>query len=382
MLSCRLRRCLSPLVAVLLLSLFPAGPTKAQTSCKASVLIDSLSGQVLSEVNSHEPLPPASMVKIMVAYVTLKQVKLGAVSWDDVVTTSTFASKMGGSQVYLKEGEQFKLQELFQALLIQSANDAAVAIAEHIGGTQDGFVELMNQQAKELNMNESFFHTAHGLPPAKGQQPDLVSANDMAILSRALLADFPEVLKSTGTIEQPFRGGAFVMRNHNHLLRNFPNCDGIKTGFYNQAGFCVSATAERNGLRLIAVVMGCKQRKERDAEAARLMSIGFAQYRSVKLAEKGSALGHAVPVAGGVLPQVVPVAEKPLYTVVKAGQEQQIAKEVSGCRALAAPLKAGVACGTATFRLGDQELGRVQLIVPEPIGKASLTQRLLRRVGL
>ena len=199
-----------------------AVPTDADSSeCKSMLLMDAASGEILSEVNAHVPLPPASMVKIMLAYVTLKKLKEGVVKLDDPITVSGTASKVGGSQVFLKQGEQFRLDQLLEAVLVQSANDAATAIAEHIGGTRDGFVEMMNAEAKALGMNESTFYTPHGLPPAKDQKPDLVSAHDFALLSRTVIKNYPEILVYTSKVESPFREGAFNMTNHNHLLRHY-----------------------------------------------------------------------------------------------------------------------------------------------------------------
>jgi serine-type D-Ala-D-Ala carboxypeptidase (penicillin-binding protein 5/6) len=173
--------------------------------------------------------------------------------------------------------------------MVQSANDAAFAIAEHIGGSVEGFVEMMNREAKGLGMNNSEFHSPHGLPPDKGGLPDKVSAHDFGILSKALIEHYPQSLALTKTVSADFRDGKFKMSNHNHLLKSFPGCDGIKTGFYRVAGFSISTTAERNGSRVIAVVMGCRDRKKRDAEAARLMATGFAQVAERKAIKKMAA---------------------------------------------------------------------------------------------
>ena len=375
------------LLSLLVACLAPAAcaaETRASSDqpCSASILVEADSGRIISENDAHTPLPPASMVKIMVAYVALKKVKAGVVSLDDVVTTSAFASRVGGSQVYLKEKEQFTMREMLEAILVQSANDAAVAVSEHIGGTQAGFVELMNSEARALGLQETEFNSAHGLPPGKGQKGDKVSAHDMAVIARALITEFPEVLETTGKLEAPFRNGAFIMRNHNKLLGSYANCDGLKTGYIAQAGFCVTATAKRNDFRLIAVVMGCKERKRRDAETARLLSLGFASYKAVKVADVGSPSGQAVPVVDGTLRTVVPVAQKPFSVVVKLGDEQRIVKKVTACRHLYAPVEKGTPCGDMIFMVDGKEAGRVELVVPENIPPLGFGRRLLRKIGL
>jgi len=356
-----------------------AAPTSPE--CKASLLLDPESGEPLMETNAHESLPPASMVKLMLAYVVMHQVSQQQVHLDDVVNVSGHCSKIGGSQVFLKEGEQFTLDQLLDAVLIQSANDAAVAIAEHIGGTPEGFVELMNAQAKALGMNESEFHSPHGLPPGKGQLPDTVSANDFGILARALIKEFPQILERTGKVESDFRGGEFKMTNHNHLLQSFPGCDGLKTGYYGEAGFSVAATAKRNEQRLIAVVMGCKERKKRDAEAARLLSLGFAQFRPVELVPKGAAVGASVPVTGGTVTSVVPITADKLSVALKASEAQEVQKRIDACTNLQAPVAANTRCGSVTYTLHDRKLGSVPLIIAEQIPAGGIVSTLKNTIG-
>lgn len=340
--------------------------------------MENSSGEVLFEHNAHDPRPPASMIKMLVAYVTMKKVNEGVVNLEDVISASAYASKIGGSQVYLKQGEQFTLQQLLEALMIQSANDAAVAIAEHIGGSPEGFVELMNQQAQELGMNETRVASPHGLPPGKGQEADVTSAYDMALLARAIIRDFPRLHELSGQSEGSFRDGTFGMRNHNDLVRNYPGCDGIKTGYYREAGFCVTATAQRNNVRMIAVTMGCDTKKDRAAETARLLSLGFAQFKALKLVERGAEAGRAVPVKGGATEQVKPVAARDLNVVVKSGEHKKVRQELSLCDGLQAPVAAGTKCGSVAFLLGDRELGRVEYLVKESIPKATLRQRIMR----
>ena len=351
------------------------------TQCSAKLLVDAATGDVLFEENAHQPLPPASMVKLMLAYVTLKKVQDGAVKLTDPITASAACSKIGGSQVFLKEGELFTLSQLLEAVLIQSANDASLAIAEHIGGTREGFVDMMNQEAKALGMNESTFHSPHGLPPSDGQNPDVVSANDFAILGRALMANYPQVIELTKRTDAGFRNDEFKMSNHNHLLRSFPGCDGLKTGYYGEAGFSITATAERNGLRMLAVVMGCKNRKNRDSETARLLSSGFGQYKQVKLIEKGSAIEQSVPVVNGTLPSVAAVAAADVTGLIRPGQEQSVQRSVQLCTGLQAPVEPNTPCGTVTLTLGKRVLGTAPLAIPEPVPVAGMTVKVKRYLG-
>ncbi|MEW6519104.1 MAG: D-alanyl-D-alanine carboxypeptidase family protein [Thermodesulfobacteriota bacterium] len=269
------------LCVLFLLMLAPAAMA-ARTSLKAitadpyvsALMIDAASGKVLFEENADAPVYPASVLKLMNLYVILERIEQGALKLDEMVQVTAEAAKTGGSQVYLDPKEQFSVEDLLYALMVQSANDAAVALATHIAGSKEGFIALMNQKAQELGMKNSSFHSVHGLPPSEGQQPDVTTARDLAILCREL-AKRPEALKYTSTQTRGFRDDKFIMRTHNKLLTRVPGCDGFKTGFYNAAGFSIAATAQRAGVRIITLVMGSKDRKVRDAKAAELLAKGF-----------------------------------------------------------------------------------------------------------
>ena len=317
------------------------------------------------------------MVKLMLAWVVYQTVENGGAKWDDPITVSAKASKIGGSQVYLREGETFSLQELLRAVLIQSANDAAVAIAEHIGGTSEGFVDLMNQEAKSIGMVNATFHFPHGLPPAQDQEPDMVSAADFSRLAQNLIKHHPEILDITGLQSADFRNGEFKMTSHNHLIRSFSGCDGLKTGFYGEAGFSITATAQKNGMRMIAVVMGCDGRKERDNEAARLLGKGFAQYRSMKVLAKGTQLDLAVPVAGGDPAYVRVVAGADAFATIRNGFESKVEKQYDLCSNLQAPVSANTECGTVALLLDGKEINRVPAVLQQDVGKASVFQRAM-----
>lgn len=351
-------------------SLLPAG-------CKAELLIDHGSVAPVFEQNAHEALRPASMVKLMTAYVVMKKISEGEIQGTDIVTASAKSSKTGGSQVYLKQGEQFTINELLEALMIQSANDAAVALAEHIAGTSEAFVDIMNEIAKDLGMNESEFHYPHGLPPEKGERPDLVSAHDFGILARALIDNYPQLLELTSKIEAPFRGGAFIMRNHNKLVIHYPGCDGLKTGYYDLAGFGVVATAKKNSERMTAVLMGCESRKFRDGEAAKLLSKGFAQFKSVRLAKKGETLKARIPVEGGQKIDLQAVANQDIRGTVRAGEEVNVVQKAEYCAGLTAPVNLGTPCGKVKFMLGEKVVAEGEVLVGEDVLPAGRVQKLL-----
>ncbi|MFH0909160.1 MAG: D-alanyl-D-alanine carboxypeptidase family protein [bacterium] len=272
-----LRRLLFVSLLPFLLSSSPSG-AKVQIVSKdpylGAVVVDAESGRTLFASNADAKGYPASVLKLMDLLIILEKIDQGFIRLDDLITVSGEVSKIGGSQVYLKEKEVFTVEELLYALMIQSANDAAAALAIHVGGSKEGFVALMNEKARELGMTSTMFHSVHGLPPSPGGDPDVTTANDLAKLCLALTRH-PKVLAYTSVKERGFRNNTFIMRNHNHLLGSFDGCDGFKTGFFSAAGFSICATAERKGVRIIAVILGSKARKVRDARAAELLQKGF-----------------------------------------------------------------------------------------------------------
>ncbi len=241
----------------------------------SALVMDADTGEVLFSENPDAAVYPASVVKLMNLLVILERIEQGKNTLAEMVPVTVEAARTGGSQVYLDPKESFSIEDLLYALAVQSANDAAVALAVHIAGSKEGFVALMNQKAAELGMKSTRIHSVHGLPPSEGQEPDVTTASDLALLCRALVSR-PDALKLTATRERGFRNDTFIMRNHNHLLGQVDGCDGLKTGFYQAAGFSIAATAKRGGGRVIAIVMGSKDRKVRDARATELLAKGFA----------------------------------------------------------------------------------------------------------
>jgi D-alanyl-D-alanine carboxypeptidase (penicillin-binding protein 5/6) len=247
---------------------------------------------------------------------------------------------------------------MLKAVVIASANDATVAVAEHIAGTADAFVELMNQRAHELGLEHSVFHSVHGLPPGKGQEEDRMCAYDLAVVGRELMK-YPEVLEWAGMKEAPFRDGQFQMTNTNHLI--------LKTGYTRAAGFEVTATATRGDLNLIAVVMGAPTKKGCFDEAAKLLTSGFSQYQAVAAAKKGQAVGPPVPVDGGEAEQVNAIAAADLHLLVKRAAGKEVAVQAKVPRLLTAPVQKGQAIGEVTVTRGDETLGKVPLVVDRDV---------------
>ena len=251
--------------------------TVAKTPYLGAIVIDADTGKVISEDHADAKGYPASMIKLMNLLIILDAVKAQHISLNDLVTVSAKVSRMGGSQVYLKEKEIFPVEELIYAMMVQSANDAALALAVHYTGSMEVFVDLMNKKARKIGMNNTVFYSVHGLPPSRNNKPDVTTARDMAKLSRELLK-YPEALKYTSTKVRKFRPNApepFILRTHNHLLKDFEGCDGLKTGYFHAAGFSIAATAKKKEARAIAVVLGSVSSKERDKQARLLLSKGL-----------------------------------------------------------------------------------------------------------
>lgn len=252
----------------------------ARSPYLGAIVVDAASGQVLFEDHADTKGYPASVQKLMDLLIILERIQQGRLSLHDQVRVSAKAAQMPESHVDLKQDESFSVEEMLYALMVKSANDAAVALAEKVAGTTDDFVDLMNQKAKQLGMSSTVFHCVHGLPPPRGQEHDVSTARDLSILCRELVSKHPEALRYTSTRERPFRpnGGknALVMHTHNHLLGKIEGCDGLKTGYFAQAGYSIAVTAARNGHRIIAVLLDSPDIKTRDSNAEKLVAKGFA----------------------------------------------------------------------------------------------------------
>ncbi len=287
-----------------------AGQLDLSLNCRAAVLIEQESGRVLYEKNPDEPMPIASITKVMTLLLTFEAVEDGKLTMDTLVPVSEHAYHMGGSQIWLEPGEQFTLDEMIRAICVSSANDAAVAVAELVGGSEPAFVELMNARAKELGMEHTTFHNACGLDTGG----HLSTARDVAVMSRYILNRHPEVLHYTGIWTDSLRNGQTQLVNTNKLLKRYSGITGLKTGTTSGAGVCISASATRDGLKLIAVVLGAPSSADRFNAATTLLDYGFANYeaapvpeltdRPLQLRVKGSAEGF-VPLDYAALPETV-----------------------------------------------------------------------------
>lgn len=343
---------------------------------RSASLMDAESGAVLFEKNPHVVGPPASMTKMMLMLLVAERVRDGSLHWDDPIPTSAWASRIGGSQVYLKEGEVFSLAEMMQAITIHSANDAAVAVAEAVAGSSEAFVALMNERAQELGMHDTVYHSVHGLPPSREQQADMSSAFDLATLARQVVK-FPEIMKWSGTKEAPFRNGAMMLTNTNRLVRETGWIDGLKTGYYREAGFNVTATAKRDGLRLISVVMGAPQKRDCFAQAATLLNKGFAEYKALVAIKKGDVVANDVAVKGGKPRFVRVVAGGEVAILAKRGDKRKFSLELSLPGEVQAPLKANAEVGQVVVKDGDAVVGKVPALAADPVEKqTSLWDRL------
>jgi D-alanyl-D-alanine carboxypeptidase (penicillin-binding protein 5/6) len=241
-----------------------------------AIAVDAATGRAFFEDHADRKGYPASMVKLMDLLIVLEKVKQGELSLSEEVLTTAEAARMGGTQVFLKEGETFSVEDLLYAMMVRSANDAAVALAIHIAGSKDAFVEVMNRRAQELGMDSTTFHSVHGLPPGPGQIPDVSTARDMAKLSIEVVKH-PEALKYTATEFRKFRNGTFNMRTHNPVLGEFKGADGLKTGYFSAAGFSLAATAARDERRVICVVLGSRSKAARKRTAMELLTLGFSE---------------------------------------------------------------------------------------------------------
>ncbi len=338
---------------------------------RGAILVEMGSGKVLFAKNEDLAWPPASMVKIMTVLVAMDAVAAGEVSLDDTVVASKWAESMGGTQVWLAAGERFAMRDLMQAILVGSANDASVAVAEHVGGSVDGFVARMNAKARALGMNETEIQSVHGLPPSKGKVVDLMSPRDLAKAATALRA-YPEVWQWASTKEAPFRDGKFTLRTTNWLVHWYPGITGLKTGFINLSGFGVTATAERDGLSLVAVVMGAAGKRSSLGEASRLLDYGFETYRIVEPVKAGADVGAEISVSGGTESFFRGRAAEGMRMLLSSEEARDLTVEVRVPGQVPAPITQGQVVGAVVLTRGTDEIARVDVLAPRNIESVGL----------
>lgn len=354
-----------------------AGPEIAAPN---AILMDVATGTVLFEKNADEKRPPASVTKVMTLLLVMEALDSGRIGWDDVVTASEAAAAKGGSQVYLEPGEQMTMDEMLKSVVVSSANDCATALAEHIAGSEAAFVELMNRRAAELGMNNTHFVNCTGLDDGENAAEHLTTARDIAIMSRALLKH-SAIKKYTTIWMDTVRGGKFGLSNTNKLVRFYAGTTGLKTGYTSKAGHCISASAERDGIELIAVVLHCSSSPERFQSAKALLDYGFANYALVR-AETDDAL-EAIPVKLGRQSFVQPVLQKTDPLLVEKGIQARVKRTVTMLPELTAPVQAGQQVGTLTLETDAGVLAEIAIVAPAAVERLSwweLTVRLLRKL--
>ena len=328
------------------------------------VLMERSTGEVLLEHNAHERLRPASVTKVMTLLLIMEALDDGRIGWDDMVQTSAAAAAKGGSQIYLEENEQLPLEEMLKSIVVSSANDCACAMAEHIAGSEAAFVEMMNARAEQLGMTDTHFVNCTGLDDEPEAAEHLTTAYDIALMSRELLG--PEAIKKYTTIwMDTVRDGQFGLSNTNKLVRFYDGTTGLKTGYTSAAGHCLSASAERNGMELIAVVLHCASSTDRFESAKALLNYGFSNYALIT-PDPGEL--PAVPVTLGASMEITPVLadETPILIdkALAAGVETNVRVDGS----VTAPVEAGQTLGTLTITSGGQTIAERDLIAPESVG--------------
>lgn len=348
---------------------------------KSAILMEASTGTVLYEQNADEQLPPASVTKVMTLLLIYEAARDGKIKWDDKVTVSEHAASMGGSQVFLEVGETQTVADMTKCIAIASANDAAVAMAEYIGGSEEGFVDLMNSRAKELGMENTVFKNACGLDI----DGHVTTARDIAIMSKELITNFPDIEQYTttwqDTITHTTRRGTteFGLTNTNKLVRWYEGATGLKTGSTGNAKYCLSATANKNDMSLIAVIMAAPDNKTRFSEAIKLLDYGYANYAVSTGAKAGDSVGE-IPVSRGEHETIRLEVSKDVTALMKKGEtEPELTYELS--EAMCAPVEKGVKAGEAVYTLDGEVVARVDVVTSENVDRASLgtvTKRLLK----
>lgn len=359
------------------------GATPASTGifdlkAKAYILMEASTGKVLIEGNSHEKLPIASITKIMSMLLIMEAIDSGKITFDDKVHVSEHAFSMGGSQVWLEPGEVFTVDEMLKAVAIHSANDATVALAETVAGSEEAFVAMMNQKAKELGMNNTNFLDCTGLT----DDGHYSTAYDIAIMSRELITKHPKILEYTSIWQDKFREGVegktpISLDNTNKLIRFYEGANGLKTGFTRKAGHCLSATAKRNDLQLIAVVLGEPDSNTRFAEARKLLDYGFANYESKTLNSKGEQV-QELEVRKGLKTTVNAVYSNDVKLIVKKGTTDGIERQINIESGITAPIKAGQKVGEVVYMLDGEEIGRADIVADADVERATFGKLFVR----
>lgn len=367
------------IAALMLSALLPAMVLAASGEAldvpvKSAVLMDVATGTVLYEKNAHEPLAPASVTKIMTMLLIMEAIDSGALNYRDTVTASEAAAQKGGSQVYLKAGEQMSVEEMLKSIAVSSANDCACAMAEHLSGSEGAFVERMNQKARELSMKDTHFVNCTGLDDSPEAKDHKTSAYDVALMSRELLGKHPDIRKFTTIWMDTIRNGTFGLSNTNKLIRFYPGATGLKTGFTSGAGYCLSASARRENLELIAVTMGAESSKIRNAACKAMLDYGFAGFALVcpNLEES-----IQVPVRLGTEAGVDVALQGDASVLIPKAQKAGLTTKLTLEEFCTAPVEKGTRLGTLTLRSGEETLLEVPLVAAREVKRKTFRDWLL-----
>lgn len=353
---------------------------KLVDNVKSAILIERDTGAVLYEQNSKEQLPPASMTKIMTMLLIMEAIDKGKLSMDEKIRASEYAASMGGSQIFLEPGEEMTTEQMLKGIAIGSGNDASVAMAERLAGSEEEFVKLMNKKAKDLGLKDTIFKNATGLPVTEHYS----TAHDMALMAKELLK-YEGITKFTGTYEAYLREDTdkkFWLVNTNRLVRFYPGVDGLKTGFTNEAKYCLTATAEKNGMRVIAVVFGAPTSKERNAQVTKMLDYAFSQYETNPMYKRNEALGSA-KVSKGEKKQVEALTSEPISLLTKKGEDTKaVKKTVVLKKDLKAPIAKGDQIGTLKVEKDGKTIVESPLVAKSEVKEAGWWTLYKRALGI
>ena len=369
-----MKRLCSFLLALLALTVLtvPAGAEELAVEAEACLLMEKTTGEVLYAVNEHEPLEPASVTKIMTILLVMEAIDSGQLQYGDVVTASAHACSMGGSQIWLKENEQMTVEDMLKAVCVASANDCSVALAEHLAGSESAFVERMNQRAAELGMEDTVFMNPTGLP-AEGH---VTSAYDIALMSRELILNHPDVRRFTTIWMDTLRNGEFGLSNTNKLIHSYEGATGLKTGSTDGALYCLSATAERDGMELIAVILKAPTSAQRFAGAQALLNYGFASYGLAEIQTPGDL--SPIPVRLGAEKAVSARLEGETTLLAEKEKLGALETELTMETELSAPVAEGQEVGRLTVTSGGETLAEFPLVADRAVARLTYWQLLQR----
>ena len=383
-----MKRLVSVMLTIILLTTFAAPLAFAEEktgveladNVKSAILIERDTGKVLYEKNSNESLPPASMTKVMTMLLIMEALDEGKLSYDEKVRASEYAASMGGSQIFLEAGEEMTVEELLKGIAIGSGNDASVAMAERIAGSEEAFIDMMNKKAEELGLKDTKFQNTTGLPVEEHYS----SAHDMAIMSKELLK-YEDITKYTGKYEAYLRedtDNKFWLVNTNKLVRFYPGVDGLKTGFTREAMYCLTATAEKDGMRVIAVVFGAPTPKDRNAQVTKMLDYAFSQYKTHPMFERNHVMGSA-KISKGKDKTLDVVTSEPISLLTKKGENiEDVSQKVTVHKDLKAPIKKGDPVGELVIEKNGEKLIQSPLVAKEDIDKASWWDLFKRSFGI